>query len=89
MPPDASLIIPYGSGGTRRTRSLEEDVQQIVKQKGAFRHVNEARLHLGSTISGDHSDNEIDHSTDTELETTQDTQKRLFVTRNELIRTYQ
>lgn len=90
MPPDASLIIPYDTGGSRKPRTLQEDVQQIVKQKGAFRYVSEAKLQLGSVETNDHSDDDhLDHSTDTEIETTQETQKRLFVTRNELTKLYQ
>lgn len=90
MPPDTSLIIPYESGGSRKFRPLQDDVQQIVKQKGAFRHVSEAKFHLASSKSGDSSDDDqADHTTDTDLETTQETQKRLFATRNELTKLYQ
>lgn len=90
MSPDASLIIPYDAGGSRKSRTLLEDVQQIVKQKGAFRHVSEAKLHLGSvkpTNSGD--DDQSEHTSDTELETMQETTKRLFMTRNDLTTLYQ
>lgn len=89
MPPDASLIIPYENGASRRPRALLDDVQQIVKQKGAFRHVTETKLNLQSAGIVDNDDDESDNISDTEPETTQETQKRLFATRNELTRLYQ
>lgn len=92
MPPSASLIIPFEAGSSRKTRNLGDDVQQIVKQKGAFRHVSEATLLADSAKPNDPNDGNDDRSeraTDTESETVQDTQKRLFVTRNELTRLYQ
>lgn len=92
MPPSASLIIPFEAGNSRKTRTLQGDVQQIVKQKGAFRHVHEESLLADSARPVDPSDgdgDQSDHSTDTEPETVQDTQKRLFMTRSELSRLYQ
>lgn len=92
MPPSASLIIPFEAGSSRKARSLQDDVQQIVKQKGAFRHVNEETLLAESAKPKDPDDGDgdrSDHSTDTEPETVQETQKKLFVTRNELTRLYQ
>lgn len=90
MAPGASLIIPYETGKSRKPRTLQDDVQQIVKQKGAFRHVSEANLLAGSTkpVSST-EDDQSDHTSDTEPETIQETQKRLFVTRNEVTKLYQ
>lgn len=85
-----SLTIPFEAGNPQNGRTLQRDVQQIVAQKGAFRHVTEKTLLLSSARTNDSSDDDqSDHSAESDLETIQATRERLFMTSNEISRLLQ
>lgn len=90
MAPSVALRIPTEPKSESQTRSLQDEVQQLVKQKGPFHSITEQRLLKDQAISLDNGigmdaskeDNEDGTSA---KETQQQTLERLYQARHQMI----
>ena len=90
MAPSVALRIPTEPKSESQTRSLQDEVQQLVKQKGPFHSITEQRLLKDQALSlGNGIDTEIleeDNEDGTPAkETQQQTLERLYQARHQMI----
>lgn len=90
MAPSVALRIPNEPKSEIQTKSLQDEVQQLVKQKGPFHSITEHRLLKDQALSqGSGIDTEVSEEDDGDdapvKETQQQTLEKLYRARHQMI----
>ena len=89
MAPSVALRIPYEPKSETGTRNLQDDIQQLVKQKGQFHSITEQNLLRDQALSRsngiDAEKSENEDEDDLVSETQQQTLERLQRARGQMI----